>query len=134
MALKYIDFSLQILKKPYKLFLAHLARMDKDPINRINNLENIVIGLGPDIMLQDEPMRLKEPTPNILKDALKYINNEKLLFSTDFAWNVHDRTNWGNFDWKTHERLKEETDRLFISEEKLDNILGENAIKFFNLY
>jgi len=119
--------------KPYKMFLAHLARMDKDSIDRVNNLENIVIGLGPDIMLQDEPMRLREPTTNILRDALMCINNKKLLFSSDFAWNVYDRTKWGDFDWGTKDRLEEEATKLNIEEKVIYGILGKNAIDFFGL-
>ncbi|MFH1503587.1 MAG: hypothetical protein ABIE36_02935 [Candidatus Diapherotrites archaeon] len=61
------------------------------------------------------------------------IKNDKLLFSTDFAWNIYDRTNFRNFDWESIKRVKKEADNLCLSKNEAYNILGENAIKFFNL-
>jgi|SRR3989344_474128 len=118
---------------PKKIYFAHLARMDDNVAREIYNLENISIGIGPDIMLQDEPIRLKNSTNNILNDALKIFNFKQLMYSTDFAWNVFDRREWGNFDWETHQRLKKEALALNLSEYQLYRILGQNAIDFFQL-
>jgi predicted TIM-barrel fold metal-dependent hydrolase len=117
----------------FKTYLAHLARFDKRAIEKINYLDNIIIGMGPDLMLQTESARLKEPTSNILQDILRIINPDRLVFSTDFAWNVHTRENWESFDWESVSRLKKEAKKQRINQKDLEKILGENALRFFNL-
>ncbi len=118
---------------PYRVLLAHLARMDMQAIREVNDSESVAIGLGPDMMLQAEPMRLAQPSDNILRDALTTIDADKLLFCTDFAWNVYDRTDWSAFDWDTIERLKEVSREVGMTKQELSDILSGNAIRFFNL-
>ncbi len=122
------------LTKPHKLYLAHLVRMDMESIDKINKSKNIVVGTGPDIMLEQEPWRLKQqPTENILYKALISINSKKLVFSTDFAWNVFKRGNWTQFDWGSIERIVEQAKKIGLPKEELSDILSNNAIEFFSL-
>jgi len=116
-----------------KMYLAHLARLDVEAINEVNNSEGFVLGLGPDRMLQGEPMRLSMKTDGILYDALQLVDPNKLVFSTDYAWNVFDRKDWQSFDWSTIERLIEEGQKLGVSEQELEKILQGNALDFFRL-
>ncbi len=119
--------------RPKRLYLAHLVRMDPEAIEFVNESRGVITGLGPDFMLQNELIRLKRPTSNILHDALTLLKPTKLVFSTDFAWNVFDRRNWGSFDWQTKDRLSEEAAKLGLDESLLDSVMFRNAIRFFRL-
>ncbi len=116
-----------------RVYLAHGIRLDKDCARLVNTYEGLVVGIGPDLMIQQEPWRLKSKTKDYISFLLDLINHEKILFSTDFAWNFKDPLNEEILDWTTIERLKRHLSTELNGSNSLENILYQNAERFFRL-
>lgn len=127
----WLDWSMS--KKVQKLHLSHLVRMDYDTMHAINALDNVVVGTGPDLMLQNEPHRLKNPTDDIFFDALRHLSDKRIVFSSDYAYNVKSRNHWSESDWQSITRLVDAAQLLKLTDEAIESMLGLNAIKFFEL-
>lgn len=118
-------------KNEIRAYLSHGLRLDETSAEEVNKSNNLVVGMGPDLMLQDEPMRLKKQTDDYLADLVRIISPNKLVFSTDYRWNVRKRYEWDNLDWETHKRLQQK--RFNLSTDDLESILEGNAKNFFKL-
>ncbi len=110
--------------------LNHGACLDKEVIKIVNNSENIMIGLGPDLDISLDPYKVCVPKNkyfslgylNILK---KLVSADKLLFDLDYNWNVDC---CGNIDYNSLDRI-----RNTWTYSDCEKILSQNAKQFYKL-
>lgn len=122
------------LSSGVRLVLAHGARLDKDTIERVNESQNLIINIGPDSLLNAEGSRLATKTDDYLNDLLRLTRLDKLIFSTDYAWNVRERTDWSTLDWDTPKRIEEKMRTLGVYDPKrFEAIMRDNAMRFFGI-
>jgi hypothetical protein len=89
-------------EKGVRAYLAHGLRLDPLAADIVNSSDNLIVGLGPDILLEKEQERLVIKNQNYLETLFNLVDENKIAFSTDYRWNVFDRGKWDNLDWKTH--------------------------------
>lgn len=98
------------------LYLAHLLRLDPVAAEMAQDSGiDILVGIGPDLLLQDEPERLAIESNNVLEDAFRMFDSEMLTFNTDFGWNIFRRGDWCR-NWK---RLSSRSSLSRLFERKL---------------
>lgn len=110
--------------------LNHGACLDEEVIKKVNSNENIMIGIGPDFDIANDPYKvltekslyLKTGYLNLLK---KLVDSEKLLFDVDYNWNFGNNNELDNDSIK---RIKETWNYL-----DSENILYKNAKTFYKL-
>lgn len=122
---KWAEF---ILKHELKGYLTHGCRLDSKTFNLVNKNDNLVIGIGPDIKINNERFRWVENCNNkeyleIIRDQL---DHNKILFDLDYSWNVIDKDK--NIDNSAVNRISS-----FFPKKEKEKILSRNAIKFFNI-
>ena len=110
--------------------LNHGACLNRNAIDLVNDSENLMIGIGPDLDISNDYFKVdisKEEYKKI--DYLMYLKentlSKKLLFDIDFNWNVSDNN---EVDSQQVERISSIWDN-----EDLDNILYKNALDFFEI-
>jgi len=117
-----------------RLVLAHGARLDEDAINKINGSDNLIMNIGQDSLLGAEGSRLAMKSDDYLTDLLRLAGEDKLIFSTDYAWNVRDRSDWFTLDWNTSKRVEKSMQTLGIyNPERFKAIMRNNAMRFFGI-
>ena len=116
-----------------KLLITHGARLSETAINLAKKLDNVRIGIAPDLLLMSEPERLALPTEEYLEFLLKTVPSDKLIYDIDYGWNVSERNNWSTLDWGMHLRIMETANKLDISDENLQFIFYENSAIFFDI-
>ena len=126
----WYEFALQ---NNIKIILAHGARGDLTTLRKINKTNNIFVGLGPDLMLNAEKDRLLLKEKDYLSEVLLNCSSKKLLFCTDYRWNVENRLNWDgpDLDWESINRLETIANNIGLKKEDIQNILYNNACDFF---
>ncbi len=123
--LNWADF---LIKNGLKGVLNHGACLDLDTIRLVNKSDNIMIGIGPDLDISNDPFKVliskerlfKEGYFNLLK---KYVNPNKLLFDVDYNWNLDGN---GNVDNGSIKRV-----RSVWNYSDSQKILSENAKAFY---
>lgn len=118
-----------LLKNNLKGVLNHGACLDKEVINLVNKNDNLMIGIGPDLDISQDPYKvliqkdqyLKQGYLNILK---KNVSPEKLLFDVDFNWNTDNK---GNIDYNQAKRIES-----VWSDKDVHKIFCGNAKRFYN--
>ncbi len=104
-----------------KGYLCHGCRMDVSVLSDISKTDNILVGLGPDWPIQLEQNRLHVlPNPDYLTQIISMLPKEKLAFDIDY--------NYMDGDEDFLRRIKRA-----LPEEYYNNVLGENAARFFEL-
>jgi len=103
-----------------KVNFAHGLRGDSKAINLANKCENITVGISPDLLLKSEPKRLSTKE-DYLEYILNNIDENKLMFDTDFSWNIKKRGEWNKLDWGLPKRIS-----------KIYKLLGKNTAKVFH--
>lgn len=116
-----------------RAYLAHGLRLDPQAADVVNNSNNLIVGLGPDILLEKEQGRLAIKNQNYLETLFHLVDENKIAFSTDYRWNVFDRGKWDYLDWKTHERIITYANKQGKKKSFLFKIFYENAQKFFRI-
>ena len=129
--LKWIEWA---RAKNVRMFLAHGLRLDPESATVVNGSDNFIVGLGPDLLLQDEQSRLVTKTQNYLAKLFELFDEDKIAFNTDYRWNVRKRNDWNSLDWETPKRLEENKNKSDLSDHDLEDILYNNAKNFFKLY
>lgn len=122
------DWAEFIIKYDLKGVLNHGACLDLETIKLVNKNPNIMIGIGPDLDISQDPFKvslekntfLKEGYLNLLK---KYVNPDRLLFDVDYNWNV-DQT--GFIDNCSINRIMSTWNY-----EDSQKILSKNALAFY---
>ena len=109
--------------------LNHGACLNLDAINLVNNNENLMIGIGPDLDISKDFFKVdinKEAyfKSSYLKFLKQMVSANKLLFDIDFNWNINDDI----YDIEQIKRYKS-----IWKNSELEDILYKNAINFFKL-
>ncbi len=122
-----------VIDNGIRAYLAHGVRLDKECVKLVNSLESLVVGIGPDLMIQFEFWRLRSKTQNYIDSLFNMLDESKVLFSTDFAWNFKDKDNKENLDWGTVNRICNYAQSKNKDDTFLRRVFYENAEKFFKL-
>ena len=118
-----------LLKNNIRAYLTHGCRLDKESAKIINDNKNqFLVGIGPDILLNNEPERLTENSDNYLKDLFKIFNIDSLSFDIDYNWNYTDRISY-TYDCEQLSRIK----KIISDESDLKKVLKNNSKSFFKL-
>lgn len=118
-----------LLKNNIRAYLTHGCRLDKESAKIINDNKNqFLVGIGPDILLNNEPERLTKNSDNYLKDLFKIFNIDSLSFDIDYNWNYTDRISY-TYDCEQLSRIK----KIISDESDLKKVLKNNSKSFFKL-
>lgn len=107
-----------------KGYLTHGARLNPYVLESINFTENIGIGIGPDVLLEEYPSSL-EQQGRVLDILYNYVNPDRLFFDLDYNWNL---TKQNNLELGSINRVKS-----IWNEDDQRLILGENSNEFFGI-
>ncbi len=120
MAIKWAEF---LIKNDIRGTLNHGCSYDKKAFEIVNNSKLIRVGLGPDIIVKNNPNRLVDNiNGNYLSDIQNYLDIDKIVFDIDYNWNTEDY----NDDYQIIERYK-----TSFEKKKLKKVLGKNAEEFY---
>lgn len=108
-----------------KGYLTHGARLNRFVLDNINKSSNILIGIGPDLLLENYSFKCVESKGKYLKTLYDNVDPNKLAFDIDFNWNIGLD---GSLDSKSIERLEK-----YWNSEQLKKILYENSKKLFDI-
>ncbi len=91
-----------LIKNKLKGTLNHGACLDDEVIKLVNKSDNIMIGIGPDLDISNDPYKVsvcKESflSEGYLKILKKRVDPKKLLFDVDYNWNIDLNGNFDNF-------------------------------------
>lgn len=116
-----------------KTLITHGARLSAEALKLIDSTPNVAVGLSPDLLLMSEQNRLDHNSDEFLFELFSLVSPQKILFDIDYGWNVTERNNWEKSDWKMCERINSAALRAGLSQNDLDNIYFNNAVKFYNI-
>jgi len=122
-----------LLENNLKACLAHGLRLDPEAIKLVNESDLFLVGLGPDLMLNQEKNGLVVQNVDYLKYLLRNVDIKKISFNYDYRWNVTKRGKWNDLDWDSPKRVIETANMLEI-EDYLDDIFFNNAVRFFEVH
>lgn len=110
-------------------YLTHGCRLSKECSAILkNSKEQFLVGIAPDILLNNEPNRLIERKEDYLKELLYLFDIDTIAFDLDYNWNYTDRISY-TFDDNQLVRLRE-----YVNDDtKLKKIVRKNAKKFFGI-
>ncbi len=115
-----------------RCYLAHGLCLDADAIDVVNNSDLFMVGIGPDLMLNQEKNNLAAQDVDYLTYLFSKVRSEKICFNYDYRWNVLKRGEWDNLDWSSPERVIECV-KNYKLEDFLEKIFFYNAARFFNI-
>ena len=116
-----------------RTYLAHGLCLDPEAIEIVNNSDLFMVGLGPDIMLNQEKNSLALQNVDYLTYLFSNVQSEKICFNYDYRWNVSKRGDWDSLDWDSPKRIIKTARKLGLGENFLSNILFNNGMRFFNM-
>lgn len=114
------------MKNKLRVCINHWARLDRESINIINNEDNLMLWYWPDSLLEDESERLAEQKVyEYYLELLSLANHNKIIFTSDYSWNVAKRDKWNEYCWESIKRISSTKDSK--------KIFSENALNFYNI-
>lgn len=116
------------IEQRIRVLINHAARLDVESIHIVNNEPDLMLVYGPDSLLQVEQERLAIPTDNYALTLFEHARIDKVIFSTDYRWNVTDRNQWNNLYWDSVNNIRETLDAA--GQRK---VLTTNAESFYKL-
>lgn len=122
------DWAEFLAKNELRGLLTHGLALDKKAIELIKDNKNIMIGIGPDLLISNQPHRLKtaEDADKYLQILKENISANQIIFDIDFNWNIDPKTN--EIDNGAVERIKQTWENS--GEQK--KIFHENAELLYN--
>ena len=112
-----------------KGILTHGVGLDYETIEMIKGNKNILVGLGPDFLLEHQGYRLSDLKGK--RSYLETLKNEmpvdQIVFDVDYNWNKGSTND--ELDEGTIERVK----KVWTSEEEQEKIFGINIAKFYGI-
>ena len=122
MALLWAKF---LIDNNLKGTINHAASFDKKVFELVNNNNNIMIALGPDLILKNNDNRLVNNIEGeFLIDVQKYLDVNKMIFVFDYNCNIIN----GVDDLNVICRFREA-----FSSKNFEKIIGGNAAEFYNI-
>jgi hypothetical protein len=116
------------LRERVKLCINHGARLHIPSIHIINNEPDLMMAYGPDSHLEARQDHLARDTTDYPDALFAHARTDKVMFSTDYRWNVDGDAAWDALRWDSIERI-----RRLLSTEDQHKVLAENAISFYGL-
>lgn len=116
------------MKNRLKVCINHGARLHQESIHIINNEPDLMMGYGPDSLLDAEQDRLAVPTNDYAASLFEHASPEKVMFSTDYRWNANGRNQWNDLRWDSIERI-----RRALDTKGQQKVLAENAVSFYKM-
>lgn len=112
--------------------LNHGAVLDKEAIDIVNESDNIILAIGPDLDMNAFPNRLMVDRKILeqfgyLEILRRWVRPDKLLFDVDYNWNMDRNTR--ELDYGCVERVN----NTWLNLEDRKRIFSENALNFFNI-
>lgn len=115
---KWYDF---LITNDLKGYLCHGCRLDTSLLKEISKSDNILVGLGPDFVIQNDKNRLiDDPIPSYLSVLSSYLPKEKIAFDIDYCYMDGDDS--------FIERIVSS-----LPESYVNFVMGLNASSFFRL-
>ena len=111
-----------------KVCINHGARLHNKSIHIINNEPNLMMGYGPDSLLDAEQDRLAVSTRDYASALFERASPDKVMFSTDYRWNANGRNQWDDLRWDSIERIQRA-----LSPTDQQKVLAQNAIAFYQM-
>jgi len=134
---KPIAWAKWVINHSVTAYLAHGIRLDPETAKLVNHENSLVVGTGPDYVLNLEKYRLFVTDKDYLETLLEILDPSKILLSSDFAWNwfssVTDKNTPSELDWGSKGRVIETGLKIGLGIKEIKGILSENAAKFFAL-
>lgn len=116
------------LKHRLRVCINHGARLHQESIHIINNESDLMMGYGPDSLLDAEQDRLAVQTDDYTASLFEHASPDKVMFSTDYCWNANRRNQWNDLRWDSIPRI-----RRILSPNDQQKVLAENAITFYKM-
>ena len=116
------------LRERLRVCINHGARLHPESIHVINNESDLMMGYGPDSLLDVEQDRLATPTEDYTATLFEYASPDKVMFSTDYRWNVNGRNQWDQLRWDSVDRI-----RGLLSTADQHKVLADNARNFYRM-
>lgn len=107
-----------------KGYLTHGARLDETSLSLVNDNDLFLIGISPDLLLNEEKNRLLM-NGDYLNKLLNITKIEKLAFDVDYPWNIDSRNNF-KLDFNLITRLSKLMGNEIYT-------LKKNTEEFFNI-
>ena len=121
-----INWARSFDKNKIKGILNHGASLDKETFNIVNNSEYLTTALGPDKIACLDKNRLFVDCLKDYRNYLQYMKDNlkisKIIYDTDYNWNLHDKN---DIDYDSVKRVRE-----IFGEEDAIKILGNNLMDF----
>lgn len=116
------------IKNKLKVCINHGARLHAESIHIINNEPNLSLAYGPDSHLDARQDHLAIPTDDYAASLFEMARSDKVMFSTDYRWNIGAENAWDDLRWDSIERI-----RRLLAPEDQQKVLAQNAITFYCL-
>lgn len=116
-----------------RAFLAHGIRLDAGTEKKIRREEGIVVGTGPDYVINVERERRFMPQKEYLSALFDLVEPEKIIFATDFAWNWTGRQRTEKLQWDSKRKVIEAAMNRGLNRKEIIGILMRNAARFFEI-
>lgn len=122
-----LDWTKFISNNGLRGMLTHGLALDKNAIKIIKNDKNIIIGLGPDLLISSQPYRInrKNYEGEYLELLKQNIPIEQLVFDVDYNWNINPHTN--QIDNEAVKRVK----KVWQDKKEQERIFCKNILEFY---
>ena len=122
-----LDWTKFISNNGLRGMLTHGLALDKNAIKIIKNDKNIIIGLGPDLLISSQPYRInrKNYEGEYLELLKQNIPIEQLVFDVDYNWNINPHTN--QIDNEAVKRVK----KVWKDKKEQERIFCKNILEFY---
>jgi len=121
------DWARFFIDNDLKGYLTHGCRVDLKTFDLVNKNDNLIVGIGPDLMISEEKFRWVDDIDDVqyLKILRDHLATQKIVFDIDYSWNIKAKN---DLDLHPMDRVNEVFDH---DEKKL--VLGLNAKRFFDI-
>lgn len=124
--LSYIQWAIE---NKLRVCINHGARLHAESIHIVNNEPDLSLGYGPDCHLDARQDHLAMPTDDYTASLFSMARADRVIFSTDYRWNVGTARTWDELRWDSIERIR----RVLSDPNDRSNVLAKNAIEFYEL-
>ncbi len=108
--------------------LTHGLALDERAINIIRNNPNIMIGIGPDLLISKQPHRLntQDNSSSYLQMLKEKVPVDQIVFDVDYNWNINPEDN--KIDNDSIKRILS----VWNKKEEQEKIFSQNIKKLYN--
>ncbi len=116
------------IENKLRVCINHGARLHAESIHIINNEPDLSLAYGPDSHLDARQDHLAVPTGDYAATLFEMARPDKVMFSTDYRWNIDEDGAWDDLRWDSVERI-----RRLLSTDNQEKVLATNAIEYYGL-